>query len=602
MAPIDLLEENSIEAANTHYESASIHILNNSTSSNQNETTRTAQPSENSNNANYLLKYNKNLNSTPANSMSYDDACLNDSNNNSDLILKGLHLKLNGSNKSLNIDTSSNNSETLNGHSHENSNNLVVSDRDAHKPNDLYDQQQQQQQQPPQPALLDNVYETYDEFDDENISSSSLSSSSLSPLSDAHSNRTNPNSNVSNCSSRDENDEPHSAAPQALNLFKLDMNSTSMNKLAKNDNDDLGETCTNLNSNDDNASQSGVSINENSELLLESGASDINEKSEDAGSGISDSLTPTPTPNTNSQDRFVEFANELTVGGNKLGLIKPKPETAQPPSTLALRTNLNTNETESNQASSTSTAEPSLSQTGSPQQAQFVAQPPIYVAPGLVTYPSLVNTPIVYHGLPPASVSSTQPGGFMSYSHPNLHLVQPYPSSAIQSPTSPLITPDQPSSTSIPTASSSTIYVHVDAGHIFQVHLGDKCKEILGPATVKIVSNDSTQPFPLQLTTPAPGQLVQQILNESGMLTHLIISSQQSAGQYQHAQSQQASTGGTTTATSSVANANLATNNSASIVSFDCLFLFYASRKRKEIKQIGFAMFMSLILMRFRLN
>ena len=306
MAPIDLLEENSIEAASTHYESANIHILNNSTSSNQNETTRTTQPSENTNNANYLLKYNKNLNSTPTNNMSYDDACLNDSNNNSDLILKSIHLKLNGSNKSLNIDTSSsnnnnNNSEALNGHSHDKSNNLVVSDRDSHKPNDLYEQPQQQQ---PQPALLDNVYETYDEFDDENISSSSLSSSSLSPLSDAHSNRTNPNSNVSNCSSRDENDE-HSA-PQALNLFKLDMNSTSMNKLAKNDNDDhLGETCTNLNLNDNDVSQSVVSINENSELLLESGASDSNEKSEDGGSCISDSLTPTPTPNTYSHERFV---------------------------------------------------------------------------------------------------------------------------------------------------------------------------------------------------------------------------------------------------------------------------------------------------------
>lgn len=553
MAPIDLLEENSIEAANTHHESANIHILNNSTSSNQNETTRTTQPQPSEN----LLKYNKNLNST--NNMSYDDACLNDSNNNnnSDLILKGIHLKLNGSNKSLNIDTSSNNnnSETLNGH--DNSNNLVNSDRDAHKPNDLYEQHHQ-----PQPALLDNVYETYDEFDDENISSSSLSSSSLSPLSDAHSSRTNPNSNISNCSSRDENDEPHSAAPQSLNLFKLDMNSLAKNDNNNNNDDHLnGETCTNLNdnSNNNNVSQSVVSINE---------LSDSNEKSEDGGSCISDSLTPTPTPNTNSQERFVEFANELTI--NKLGLVKPKAETSAqpaPPSSLALRTNLNTNETE---ASSVATpAEQSLSQT-------FIA-PPIYAAPGLVTYPSLVNTPIVYHGLPP----SNQPGGYMSYSHPNLHLVQPasYPSSAIQSPTSPLITPDQQqqpqsSTSSIPTASSSTIYVHVDAGHIFQVHLGDKCKEILGPATVKIVSNDSTQPFPLQLTTPAPGQLVQQILNESGMLTHLIISSQQqSAGQYQQQhsqQSQQANTGSTTTTTttSNVANANLATNNSASIVSF----------------------------------
>lgn len=73
----------------------------------------------------------------------------------------------------------------------------------------------------------------------------------------------------------------------------------------------------------------------------------------------------------------------------------------------------------------------------------------------------------------------------------------------------------------------STIFVHVDAGHIFQVHVGDKIREILGPATVKIVNNDTSQPVPLQLTAPpAPGQLVQQIVDENGMLVHLIIKSQ----------------------------------------------------------------------------
>lgn len=73
----------------------------------------------------------------------------------------------------------------------------------------------------------------------------------------------------------------------------------------------------------------------------------------------------------------------------------------------------------------------------------------------------------------------------------------------------------------------STVFVHVDAGHIFQVQVGDKIHEILGPATVKIVNNDATQPVPLQLTAPpAPGQLVQQIVDENGMLVHLIIKSQ----------------------------------------------------------------------------
>lgn len=75
---------------------------------------------------------------------------------------------------------------------------------------------------------------------------------------------------------------------------------------------------------------------------------------------------------------------------------------------------------------------------------------------------------------------------------------------------------------------SSTVYVHVDAGHIFQVQLGEKIRDIIGPATVKIVNNDNTQPVPLQLTAPAPGQIVQQIVDENGMLVHLIISSPQS--------------------------------------------------------------------------
>lgn len=79
-------------------------------------------------------------------------------------------------------------------------------------------------------------------------------------------------------------------------------------------------------------------------------------------------------------------------------------------------------------------------------------------------------------------------------------------------------------------SSPSTLFVHVDAGHIFQVHVGDKIREILGPATVKIVNNDTTQPVPLQLTAPpAPGQLVQQIVDENGMLVHLIIKSSSSS-------------------------------------------------------------------------
>lgn len=82
--------------------------------------------------------------------------------------------------------------------------------------------------------------------------------------------------------------------------------------------------------------------------------------------------------------------------------------------------------------------------------------------------------------------------------------------------------------TPVPSSTTpSTIHIHVDVGHIFQVQLGDEIREIVGPATVRMVSNDGSQPVPIQLTTPSPGQLVQQIVDENGVLTHLILSSQQ---------------------------------------------------------------------------
>lgn len=80
-------------------------------------------------------------------------------------------------------------------------------------------------------------------------------------------------------------------------------------------------------------------------------------------------------------------------------------------------------------------------------------------------------------------------------------------------------------SNAVTSTPSSTIFVHVDVGHVFQMQLGDEMKEVVGPAMVKIVNNDSTQPVPLQLTAPAPGQYVQQLLDENGMLQHIIISS-----------------------------------------------------------------------------
>ena len=167
-----------------------------------------------------------------------------------------------------------------------------------------------------------------------------------------------------------------------------------------------------------------------------------------------------------------------------------------------------------------------------------------YHANGLVTYPAAQPPPqasSTFSYAPPPPIMPV-PHGLSPYMYPqppppppslNKGLTTtiyntPYtPSSADHSQASSKVTSPTDSTAPPPTTatSSSTIYVHVDVGHVFQVQLGDKMREIVGPATVKIVNNDSTQPVPLQLTAPAPGQYVQQVLDENGMLVHLIISS-----------------------------------------------------------------------------
>ena len=249
----------------------------------------------------------------------------------------------------------------------------------------------------------------------------------------------------------------------------------------------------------------------------------------------SDSLTPTPTPSAlNGHDeKFVEFSSSSSSNLNT-------PTLAPPPNTLPLFTNLNqtTNNLE--------TVESNTDETRTTTTSAISADSPEFIPSSLAAG---YSQPTPLHHLVYSQTGDCIDGEYMNYvySEPSYSYGQTTPdSSTLMSPIgelNPTLVNEGvaavgvafqplPPNLAAPTASSSTIFVHVDAGHIFQVHLGDKCKEIVGPATVKIVSNDSTQPFPLQLTSPAPGQLVQQILNENGMLTHLIISSQP---QYMHA-------------------------------------------------------------------
>nr|CDS19493.1 Fibronectin type III domain containing protein [Echinococcus granulosus] len=66
------------------------------------------------------------------------------------------------------------------------------------------------------------------------------------------------------------------------------------------------------------------------------------------------------------------------------------------------------------------------------------------------------------------------------------------------------------------------VMVHVEAGATFSIRTGDQEQQIPGPATVRLVLNNGP-PLPMPMQVP-PGHLVQQIVDEDGVLTHVILS------------------------------------------------------------------------------
>ncbi|XP_074657829.1 fibronectin type-III domain-containing protein 3A-like isoform X1 [Tubulanus polymorphus] len=68
------------------------------------------------------------------------------------------------------------------------------------------------------------------------------------------------------------------------------------------------------------------------------------------------------------------------------------------------------------------------------------------------------------------------------------------------------------------------VHVHVNPGETFSVRVRDQIQHIQGPATVRMVSN-SGPPLPMPMQVP-PGHMVQQIVDENGILTHVILSPQ----------------------------------------------------------------------------
>jgi len=69
---------------------------------------------------------------------------------------------------------------------------------------------------------------------------------------------------------------------------------------------------------------------------------------------------------------------------------------------------------------------------------------------------------------------------------------------------------------------SSVAQILVKQGQIFRVQINNQVKEVRGPATVRMTSENRPD-FPLPLHLP-PGHVVQQILDENGVLTHVIMS------------------------------------------------------------------------------
>lgn len=69
------------------------------------------------------------------------------------------------------------------------------------------------------------------------------------------------------------------------------------------------------------------------------------------------------------------------------------------------------------------------------------------------------------------------------------------------------------------------VHVHVHPGETFRVRMGNQIQQIKGPATVRMVSSTGPPPLPMPLQQP-PGHVIQQLMDENGVLTHVILSPQ----------------------------------------------------------------------------
>lgn len=256
------------------------------------------------------------------------------------------------------------------------------------------------------------------------------------------------------------------------------------------------------------------------------------------------SLSPlSDVNNSNCESKVSESSDTNSKPNKKSDEVKEQPTTTKlmkaqiaTPNSLALHTNLNTSSFKCQDSSARKFSNPKSSSdiietnfTNNYANSHNVENEELDEENTCTssTTPSLSNTLYNYQS-PTSSTFYNQSNYIKNFSSSTPQLSHQNMGIMLQPPLA-VPTASTPDGSNIGTPTTpSTIYVHVDVGHVFQVQMGDEVREIIGPATVRMVSNDGTQPVPIQLNTPSPGQLVQQIVDENGVLTHLILSSQQS--------------------------------------------------------------------------
>ena len=74
-------------------------------------------------------------------------------------------------------------------------------------------------------------------------------------------------------------------------------------------------------------------------------------------------------------------------------------------------------------------------------------------------------------------------------------------------------------------------HFHVHQGEAVSLQLGSEVQMIQGPATVRMVSTSHEPPVPLPVQVP-PGHFVHQLVDEHGILQHVILSQHPTPGLY----------------------------------------------------------------------